>query len=367
LRNPLAPIKNSVELMRRAKDNLPLIHQSRETIERQIVHLARLVDDLLDVGRISHNKLELKRQQADLALILEQAIEACRPQCDRAHHELTVSLPTQALPLQGDVVRLTQVFGNLLNNAIKFTPRGGRISLKATRQDGVAIVIVNDTGVGIPRDALTRVFDLFAQVDRGLEQETGGLGIGLSLVKRLVDMHGGSVRAYSDGAGKGSEFVVRLPLHEAAATTELAVSPGPRLSGRTRHRVLVVDDNRDGAESLAILLKMAGHETAMAFDGRAGVNAAATFRPNVVLLDIGLPKLNGYEACKAIRLLPEGPGSLIIAVTGWGQQADRIKSKEAGFSAHLTKPVDFDVLTALLETARSDRVPQQASLYTPEA
>ena len=353
LRNPLAPIKNSLELMKRAGGDPELIEQARAMVERQIGQMVRLVDDLLDVSRITLNKLELRIEPVELASIVHHAVEACRPDYERAGHHLTVTLPPDPIYLDADATRLAQVFGNLLTNAGKYTEPGGRIALTAERHEGDVQVTIKDSGVGIPADMLPKVFDLFTQVDRTLERAGGGLGIGLSLVQRLVAMHRGTVTARSEGPGRGSEFIVRLPaLAEPPNTLPGSEGAGVPAASKAR-RILIVDDNRDSADSLAILLRFAGHDTETAYDGVEGIEKAGSFRPDALLLDIGMPKLNGYDACRLIRERPWGKAIVLVALTGWGQAEDRRRSDEAGFDGHMVKPVDPIALVALL-----DSVPQ---------
>jgi CheY-like chemotaxis protein/two-component sensor histidine kinase len=318
--------------------------------------MTRLVDDLIDVSRITRGKLELRKERVELARVLQGAVETSRPLIDGAGHELSVALPPDPVYLNADLTRLAQVFSNLLNNAAKYSERGGRISLAAERQGSDAVVAVRDTGIGIPKEMLPRIFDMFTQVDRSWQRAHGGLGIGLTLVKRLVEMHGGSVTASSDGPGKGSEFVVRLPIpvaHRAAAaplTPDERPTPAP-----ARYRVLVVDDNNDAATSLGMLLNMLGYEIRTAYDGVAGLEAARAFRPDFVLLDIGMPKLNGCEVARRIRAQPGGKDPVLIAVTGWGQAEDKQQIIEAGFDHHLVKPVDPTALATLLALSVKER------------
>ncbi|MEO8041631.1 MAG: ATP-binding protein [Acidobacteriota bacterium] len=349
LRNPLAPITNSLELMKRANGNKDLIEQSRATMERQIEHMVRLIDDLLDVSRITNNKLELKTRKVELASIIHHALEACRPQSERAGHKLGVDLPQEPIYLRADSMRLAQVFGNLLNNSCKYTKPGGRIWVTAEKQDGVVQVRVKDTGVGIPTDMLPRVFDLFTQVDRSRELSEGGLGIGLSLVKWLVEKHDGSVTAHSDGPGAGSEFVVRLPVVAVDAETEEPVPAVHPAAYATRRRILIVDDNQDNADSLDLLLRLSGNDTRTAADGVEAVEVAGEFLPDVILLDIGLPRMNGYETCQTIRQKPWGKDVIMVALTGWGQDEDRRKAKDAGFDGHMVKPVNHEDLMETLD------------------
>jgi len=347
LRNPLAPIRNGLQLLKLAGCDEKAIEQARTMMDRQLSQMVRLVDDLLDVSRITRNVLELRKERVELSAVVNSAVETSRPLFDSRGHELTVTLPATPIHLDADLTRLAQVFSNLLNNAAKYTEKGGYIGLTAEQQDAEVVVTVKDTGIGIPPSMLSAVFDMFTQADRTLERSQGGLGIGLTLVQRLVDLHGGTVLASSAGSGKGSEFVVRLPI----LTEGPQPSPEPTAAEATpieARRILVVDDNEDSATSLAELLSLTGHETEVAYDGLEAVEAAARFRPDVVLLDIGLPKLNGYEAAQRIREQPWGQGMLLVALTGWGQDEDRQKSKDAGFDLHLVKPVDFATLTKLL-------------------
>jgi two-component system CheB/CheR fusion protein len=347
LRNPLAPLLNALEILKREGGNREAIEQVRSTLERQLGQLVRLVDDLLDVNRISRGKLELRRKRVELASILRQSVEACRPLAEHAKHELNILLPPEPVYLHADSARLAQVFSNLLNNACKYTQPGGRIWLTAERQGSEAVVHVKDTGLGIPSDKLAGIFEMFTQIDRSLERSQGGLGIGLTLVKRLVEMHGGSVEAHSEGQGRGSEFAVRLPLLIEGPKAKIPATTVETMP-TTNHRILIVDDNRDAAKSLALLLKIAGNETQTAHDGFEAVEMAAAFQPEVVLLDIGLPKLSGYDACRRIREQPWSKNIVLVALTGWGLDEDRRLSKDAGFDHHMVKPVDFAALMSLL-------------------
>ena len=353
LRNPLAPLRSALQILRRTEGNGEAVRSASEMMERQIGQLVRLVDDLLDVSRISRGKIELRRERVELAPVIHNAIETIRAVIESARHELTVILPPQPLYLHADAARLIQVFGNLLNNSSKYSEPQGHISLTAERQGNDAVVSVKDAGVGIPPNMLSKIFEMFTQIDTSLERARGGLGIGLTLVKRLVEMHGGSVSALSEGPGRGSEFVVRLPI--MLETPKVPQPPEPAViesTSATLRRILVVDDNLDSATMLAMLLTLTGHETHTAHDGLAAVEAAATFKPDVVLLDIGLPKLNGYEAARKIRQQPLGKGMVLVALTGWGQEEDRRKSREAGFDGHMVKPVELDALMQLLAELR---------------
>jgi signal transduction histidine kinase len=348
LRNPLAPVRNAVTIMRMKKWEDPELTWCRDVIERQATQLTRLVDDLLDVSRITRGKITLRLERLDLATVIEAAVETSRPVIDAQQHELMVSLPKDRVRIEGDLTRLTQVVANLLNNAAKYQNERGRIELTARCEDGVAVISVRDQGVGIPPDMLAHVFELFSQGERAPDRAQGGLGIGLSLVKNLVEMHGGTVGASSGGLGKGCEFVVHLPC--VVAEPEALTSRAPDLAsiaGGPSLRVLVVDDSKDAAESLAKLLRLAGHEVLVAHDGQDALDLAAAQRPAVMLLDIGLPGMDGYEVCRRMR--QQGfADARIIAVTGYGQERDRQRSREAGFDSHTVKPVDPSELMTLV-------------------
>jgi PAS domain S-box-containing protein len=353
LRNPLAPIRNGLEVMRLSAGDGQAAEQARSMMERQLGQLVHLVDDLLDVSRITHGKVDLRRERADLAAIVDITVESSRMLVEEGDHALTISLPPEPVYVDADVTRLAQVFANLLNNAARYTPRGGRIALRAERRSGSVVVTVTDTGIGIPAEALPRIFDMFSQVDRSLERATGGLGIGLALVKALVEMHGGTVEASSAGLGKGSEFVVTLPVASDGPAHVKSHEGVQRTSGKLR--ILVADDNPDSADSLAMLLRYSGHEVYTSYDGLEALEAVVKLRPEVVLLDIGMPKLNGHEVCRRIREHPWGQTVTIIAVTGWGDGQTRNRAKEAGFDGHLTKPVDYGALTELLVRSQATR------------
>jgi len=348
LRNPLAAIRNGVQILLRPDNDGDTARLASEIVDRQVRHLIRQVDDLLDVSRISRGIIELRKERTDLVAVVQHAIEAIRPHCDQLGHELIVMMPTQPLYVHGDGVRLAQVLGNLLSNACKFTDKGGRVQLALEREGEHAVIRVTDSGIGIAAEELFRIFDIFAQVDTTLERTRDGLGLGLALVKNLVEMHDGKVEARSDGLGKGSEFVLRLPL--VAAPTEPATKPTPAPDTiSVRRRVLVVDDNRDSADSLAMLLTLMGHEVDTAHDGIEAIEKAETFRADIILLDIGMPRLNGYEAARRLRELHPRNDLTLVALTGWGQAEDRRLSDEAGFDAHLVKPLDFGELSKLLK------------------
>jgi CheY-like chemotaxis protein/two-component sensor histidine kinase len=348
LRNPLAPITHALEVLR-LKDPVDAdTRWSRDIIERQIRHLTRLVDDLLDLARISRGKVQLRRERIDLAAVLHGALEAARPLIDAQRHTVTLVLPDEPLPVDADAIRLTQVVLNLLNNAVKYTPPGGQITLAAERGAGELLIKVRDSGIGIAREHLSGVFEMFSQVAPALERSQGGLGIGLALARGLVELHGGMISAHSEGPGRGSEFVVHL----LPATIAGAGAPAHADDGAAppsgRRRVLIVDDNRDAADSLALMLSLSGHETHAIYDGAAALELAARFMPDVVLLDIGMPELNGYEVAERLRRLPWGHRVVLIALTGWGQDEDRRRALAAGFDHHLTKPVDPQRLATLL-------------------
>jgi signal transduction histidine kinase/CheY-like chemotaxis protein len=348
LRNPLAPIRNAVEILHRSGGDERTLKPATEMMKRQVGHMVRLVDDLFDMGRISRGKIELRRETVELASIVHHAVEAVGPFCEGMGKELTVTLPPEPIYLNADPIRLAQVVGNLLNNACKFTDKGGRIRLIIEREAEQVVIRVEDTGIGIAAEHLPQIFDMFMQADTSLDRSRDGLGVGLALVKNLVEMHQGTVEAHSAGLGQGSEFVVRLPVlpdpPPSLARMHSEVTP-PAVVQR---RILVVDDNIDAAESLAMLLKLSGHEVDIVHDGLKAVEGAATLEPEVILLDIGLPGLNGYEAARRIRQQQSNRPMTLVALTGWSQQEDRRLSAEAGFDAHLVKPVDFDVLTKLL-------------------
>jgi len=351
LRNPLAPILNAVQLL---GTETPARGNARSIIDRQVRHMARLVDDLLDVSRITLGRINLRRERASVATLVSHAVEASRPLIEAAGHTFTLQQPREPLYVEVDVVRLAQALLNLLNNAAKYTPVGGHIGLRVAQEgSGQVLIAVSDTGVGIPGSMLPRIFEMFAQVDHSLERTQGGLGIGLTLAGELVGMHGGTLVAHSAGLGHGSRFEIRLPLAPAlAAQPASAAAPVPDEPPVGR-RVLVVDDNIDAAESLSLLLQAEGHQTELAHDGLAAVEATARFAPDIVLLDIGLPGLNGYEA--AMRMRSQGSSRpTLVAVTGWGQQQDRVRAAQAGFDLHLTKPVDPAVIMAL---ARNPKTP----------
>ena len=347
LRNPLAPIRNGLQIMKMTGDDAEAVERSRSMMERQIEQMVRLVDDLMDISRINQGKIELRKEHVSLGAVIASAVETSRPLIEQMGHEFTVVMPKPSIIVDADSTRLAQVFMNLLTNSAKYSERGGHIWLTVERQGSDVVVSVRDTGIGIPADKLTSIFDMFSQVDRSLEKSQGGLGIGLSLVKRLVEMHGGRIEAKSDGPVRGSEFVVRLPVDVEASRPQAADKQEPA-APKSSLRILIVDDNMDGADSLAMMLKMMGNDARTAYDGQEGVELAEEFRPEVVLFDIGMPKLNGYEACRLIRKQPWGRKVIVIAITGWGQDDDRQRSHDAGFDHHMVKPVDPQTLMKLL-------------------
>ncbi len=356
LRNPLAPISNAVRSLRmRSPGDERTVQAVTEVLERQVAQMARLVNDLLDANRIARGMITLRKAAIALAPVVDEAIEAIRPQCTRLGHELTISMPSEPVHVDGDAGRLAQVIGNVLHNACKFTNKGGHISLSVSLEAGQAVIRVRDDGIGIAAAHLDSLFEMFAQADTSLERSRDGLGIGLTLVKTLVELHGGSVEARSDGPGRGSEFVIRLPAVPAEVATPVSQPPVP-VRADTARRVLVVDDSHDSAQSLAMLLKFAGHDVHLAHDGADAIGAAERVRPDVVLMDIGLPTLNGYEACRRIRSQPWGKAMRLVAITGWGQDDDRERSSDAGFDVHLVKPVDHRELFAIVAALDSSGV-----------
>jgi CheY-like chemotaxis protein len=348
LRNPLSAIFNALHVLRLQHTENPIQQKAKIIIERQVGQLAHLIDDLLEVSRVITGRIQLHQERLEMRGIVERAIESARPLIDRRKHELSVSLPAEPIWLQGDPTRLEQVVVNLLNNAAKYTDAGGHIRLTARQEGGEVVLGVRDTGVGIAPELLPRIFDLFTQADRTLDRSRGGLGIGLSLVQRLVELHGGTVGAHSAGIGQGSEFVVRLPAlypaRESLAPIETAKQP------TETSRVLVVDDNTDAADILVMMLQMFGHEVQAAYSGQTALETAVEYQPDFVLLDIGLPDMNGYEVARRLRQQPLAKDVRLIAMTGYGQDSDRQRSEEAGFDRHLVKPVDPEELQDLLAT-----------------
>lgn len=353
LRNPLAPIRNAAEVLRHVAPPDAIIATARDVIDRQVDQMVRLIDDLLDVSRITTDKLELRRERVELQKVIRQALATTHSFVEASGHNVTVSLPDVPLTLDADPVRLAQILDNLLTNACKYTDKNGHIAVSAARVDGWVEIRVKDDGIGIPPEHLPRLFEKFSQVHSALERSQGGLGIGLSLVQGLVRLHGGTVTAHSEGPGTGAEFVVRLPALvndiTPADNHEVAAPAGPHVA----RRILVVDDNVDSATTLATFLKMRGNQVDVAFDGLQAVESANRLQPDVILLDLGMPKLNGYDACRRIREEPWSRNTVLIAVTGWGQEGDRRKTSEAGFDAHMVKPIDLPLLEETLGSLTS--------------
>jgi CheY-like chemotaxis protein/nitrogen-specific signal transduction histidine kinase len=349
LRNPLAPIRNSLHILRLTHQDDEAADEVCEMMERQVNHMVRLVDDLLEVSRITRGKVVLQKELVELASVIRSAVEASRPLIDEARHQLALSIPAEPLTVEGDPVRLSQIFSNLLNNAAKYTDDGGQIWLSVRVEGQEVVVAVRDTGTGISADMLPRIFELFTQSDVARGRAQGGLGIGLTLVKTMVELHGGQVSASSPGIGQGSEFVVRLPLiatPSRSRSVESRVRPTKVLAAR---RVLVVDDNRDAAESLGKLLKLLGAQVQVVFSGAEALEAVRNEKPATILLDIGMPEMNGYEVARRIRSEAENRDITLIALTGWGQEQDRRRSHDAGFDHHLVKPVNSASLLELLQ------------------
>lgn len=362
LRNPLAPIRSGLQVIRLAQQDPEAVEQARAMMDRQLGHMVRLIDDLLDVSRISQNKMELRRSQVLLADIVAHAVETSRPVIAAAGHRLTVALPEQPVTVDADLTRLAQVLSNLLTNSAKYTDRGGDIRVEARIEGDNVTIAVKDNGVGIPTDALPHVFDMFSQAGASMERSRGGLGIGLALVRGLVEMHGGSVSAESGGAGAGSTFTVRLPAvaatREAQAVKEQSWPDGPHI--RTA-RILVVDDNVDAARTMARVLTLLGNEVQTAHDGVEALEAAEAQHPDVILMDIAMPRMNGYDATRQIRERPWGTEPVIVALTGWGLEGDRERSREAGCDGHLVKPVELGDLEAVVDSLMARRADREAA------
>ena len=356
LRNPLSPMRTGLAILNLPHVDAATFKEATAMMSRQLEQLVRLIDDLLDVSRVSRGKLELRRDLVELGAVVRQALETTKPLLDAAGHEVTLTLPPRPVYLVADPVRLTQIVGNLLNNACKFTKSRGRIVVSAECQGDDAVITIRDNGIGIEPQDIPRIFDLFSQVDTTLEKSQGGLGIGLTLVKRLVEMHGGTIEARSEGRDRGSEFVVRLPV--VVDATPLSHEQPAALQAQGGRRILVVDDNHDSADSLAMLLTLTGNEAHTAHDGVEAIEAATQLKPDLIVLDIGMPKLNGYDACRLIRAQPGGENIVIVATTGLGQDADKRKSREAGFDGHLVKPIDP---AALLDLMRARKGPHSSA------
>lgn len=355
LRNPLAPIRSAVQVMRLAEGDQATSMAARAMIERQLKHLVRLIDDLMDVSRLTQGKLELRRERVDVANMIQLAVEANRPLLASKQHHLRIELAPEALFVEADPTRLTQVFANLLNNSAKFSDSHAEIRVRIVREGTHAAITVSDSGFGIKPEMLSRVFDLFTQDERPQAAPHDGLGVGLALVKHIVELHGGSVSAYSEGPGTGSCFTVRLALLESGESdVNLILHSGTAAGGATRMRILVADDNYDAAQSLALMLGMDGHEVRTASNGVEALELAEEFHPQVVLLDIGMPKLDGYETARQLRQRPWGKSVLLFALTGWGQEDDKERARQAGFDRHLVKPLEPEMLSQLLAPVAGD-------------
>ncbi|MBA2114152.1 response regulator [Bremerella alba] len=347
LRNPLAPILHAVQILRLGGVSPEELFELNEIVERQVKHMVRLIDDLLDVSRITRGKIQLRRERVWVADIVKSAVETSKTWITDASHRLEVKLPEQPIAVSGDAVRLSQVLANLLNNAAKYTPADGHIIITADRVDDHVRIRVEDNGVGIPLEAQGEIFDMFIQVKQHFQQARGGLGIGLTLVKRLVELHGGTASIFSEGEGQGTSVTIELPLDETTDTRESTADDGSQVVA-SPFRILVVDDNQDAARSLAKLLDLDGHDTVVANDGKSGIEVARTYQPDVVFLDLGMPNFDGFQTLAAMRALPDLGDVRIVAVTGWGQEADRQRTKEAGFRFHLVKPVEIADLRHVL-------------------
>jgi PAS domain S-box-containing protein len=357
LRNPLAPIRNSLHIFRMAGIQDPAVARVADMMERQVGHMVRMVDDLLEISRISRGKIELRKERVELAAVLRNAVDTSLPLIENARHKLAIEVPGEPLLLEADPVRLAQVFANLLNNSAKYTPAGGEIAVRVQSEHGMGVVRVRDNGEGIPPTMLNRVFNMFTQVNTG-KRAQGGLGIGLTLARTLVHLHGGTIEAASEGPGRGSEFVVRLPLALEGRDAAQPPHDGERAAPPpAMQRVLVVDDNQDAADSLGMLLQFLGAEAMVVHDGRSALAAMKSFRPTVVLLDLGMPEMNGLEVARRMREDPEARRTTLVALTGWGQREDRRRTHEAGFDYHLVKPADVGTLQSILSLRGTDASP----------
>ena len=351
LRNPLAPIRTAAKIL--ASPHLPpaQLQRVQTIIERQVTHMALLLDDLLDLARITQGKLNLKKEPVALFDVVDAAVEAARPMVDGKNHHLAVTLPSNPIMLDADPLRLSQILSNLLTNAAKYSDPGSHIEVEGTVQGQTLTLSVRDDGIGIAAESIARIFDMFSQVEGVMGRSDGGLGIGLAVVKGLTELHGGTIEARSDGLGHGSEFIVRLPLSPLYPVSSPPVA-GPAPPSPARLRILIADDNQDSADSLSMLLELAGHDVRVAHHGRAALSLAQAFRPDVALLDIGMPDLSGYEVAQALRRESWGQAMQLIALTGWGQEKDRQRALETGFNKHLTKPIDPDHLETLISSSR---------------
>ena len=349
LRNPLAPLRNAVEILRMARNDPAMSQKALDMMDRQLRQMVRLVDDLLDVSRITTGKLGLRKSVLDLRSVVRDALETARPFVESRRHALDVDVPQEAVPVEGDATRLSQVISNLVHNAAKYTDPGGRVRVSLAREGREAVIRVRDTGIGLAGPALQTIFDMFVQVDHSLERAQAGLGVGLTLAKRLVTLHGGTITAQSEGAGRGSEFTVRLPLTDRAPVAAQASADAPALP--QKRRILLADDNIDFAQSLAAVLSSLGHDVRVAHDGAEALAMAALFTPDIAFLDIGMPKVHGYEVARRLREQPETADCVLVAVTGWGQEDDKRRARDAGFDRHLTKPVNPSEIEAIVEAS----------------
>ena len=349
LRNPLAPLRNAVEILRMARNDPAMSQKALDMMDRQLRQMVRLVDDLLDVSRITTGKLGLRKSVLDLRSVVRDALETARPFVESRRHALDVDVPQEAVPVEGDATRLSQVISNLVHNAAKYTDPGGRVRVSLAREGREAVIRVRDTGIGLAGPALQTIFDMFVQVDHSLERAQAGLGVGLTLAKRLVTLHGGTITAQSEGAGRGSEFTVRLPLTDGAPVAAQASADTPMQP--QKRRILLADDNIDFAQSLAAVLSSLGHDVRVAHDGAEALAMAALFTPDIAFLDIGMPKVHGYEVARRLREQPETADCVLVAVTGWGQEDDKRRARDAGFDRHLTKPVNPSEIEAIVEAS----------------
>lgn len=350
MRNPLAPIRYALAANKKPGRTPEQCRQAEEIIERQITFMSRLLDDLLDISRITRGALELKKSRAELTSIIGAAIETARPMLDAKRHTVALDLPTEPVQLEADPMRLAQVFSNLLINAAKYTDPGGRIQLRALQQGQTVVLSVSDNGIGISADKLPQVFDMFFQTHSALERAEGGLGVGLSLVRGLVGLHGGSVEARSAGPGCGSEFIVRLPVGAPLQQCDDGEAEARQIEPDAGLKILVVDDNRDAADTCAMLLEASGHHVQTAYTGRQALELARVFRPHALLLDIGLPDVDGYKLAEQVRATAWGRSAVLVAVTGWGQEEDRQRAVAAGFDQHLVKPISTETVESLLQS-----------------
>ncbi len=355
LRNPLAPIRTAIQVMTRMPEASPALQNMLQMVDRQSTHLARILDDMMDASRAAQGKITMEQTVVDMAEVIQRALEAATPSIEAANHHVTLDLPKKGLFLHGDSNRLTQLLTNVLNNAARYTPQGGQITIAARTEEGCAIIQVADSGRGIAPDDIERIFAMFVQAGSSDNNPGGGLGVGLALARTIAELHGGSLTARSEGVNKGSEFTLKLPLAVGLVEKPGVAAPQPAMARGVPHRVLVADDNIDAAASLEILLKSLGHETCVVHDGIGAIEMTEQFRPDIVLLDLGMPGLDGYETARRLRALKKDQPFRIIAVTGWGQDSDRQKTREAGFDLHLTKPVEVEDLVQAVSSGATKR------------